>query len=280
MKDGVITSRQRIVAALPSIAAARARGECRIASHARATGQIDARARRPSSASVVEYRDTPNTTPPLAALLLLLSGAKCVVLLSHLGRPGGKPAEEFSLRPVAAALAEELRKEGAAGVSGTDGGGEEVSMTFVPACVGAEAEAAVAEAKDGAVLVRRPGCRPIARSPIARNRPQPHHSQGPLLTWSSDSACVFAAVAVVGVQLLENLRFHAEEEGKKPASQESVADFRAGLARLGDVFVNDAFGTAHRAHSSMVGMSVSHPALRTPHCTLLCIALLLLHDAV
>ena len=277
----MITSRQRIVAALPSIAAARARGECRIASHARATGQIDARARRPSSASVVEYRDTPNTTPPLAALLLLLSGAKCVVLLSHLGRPGGKPAEEFSLRPVAAALAEELRKEGAAGVSGTDGGGEEVSVTFVPACVGAEAEAAVAEAKDGAVLVRPPGCRHRHHSsPIARNRPQPHHSQGPLLTWSSDSACVFGAVAVMGVQLLENLRFHAEEEGKKPASQESVADFRAGLARLGDVFVNDAFGTAHRAHSSMVGMSVSHPALHTPHCTLLCIALLLLHDAV
>eukprot|EP01046_Picozoa_sp_COSAG06_P027010 COSAG06_NODE_2360_length_7005_cov_13.853026_6_plen_249_part_00 len=185
-----------------------------------------------------------------------------MVLLSHLGRPGGKPAEEFSLRPVAAALAEELRKEGAAGVSGTDGGGEEVSVTFVPACVGAEAEAAVAEAKDGAVLVRRPGCRHRHySSPIACNRTQPHHSQGPFLTWLSDSACVFAAATVVGVQLLENLRFHAEEEGKKPASQESVADFRAGLARLGDVFVNDAFGTAHRAHSSMVGMSVSHPTL-------------------
>lgn len=56
-------------------------------------------------------------------------------------------------------------------------------------------------------------------------------------------------------QLLENLRFHAAEEGKK-ASQEEIRAFRAGLGKLGDVYVNDAFGTAHRAHSSMVGMSV------------------------
>ena len=56
-------------------------------------------------------------------------------------------------------------------------------------------------------------------------------------------------------QLLENLRFHAAEEGKK-ASQEEISAFRASLRKLGDVYVNDAFGTAHRAHSSMVGMSV------------------------
>ncbi len=69
---------------------------------------------------------------------------------------------------------------------------------------------------------------------------------------------------VGSVILLENLRFHPEEEGKgKDASgkkvtpsPEDVRSFRASLTRLGDVFVNDAFGTAHRAHSSMVGVDL------------------------
>ena len=66
------------------------------------------------------------------------------------------------------------------------------------------------------------------------------------------------------VVLLENLRFHIEEEGKvkledgtsKKADPAAVAAFRASLTKLGDVFVNDAFGTAHRAHSSMVGVTL------------------------
>ncbi|KAH9252088.1 hypothetical protein BASA81_010070 [Batrachochytrium salamandrivorans] len=75
--------------------------------------------------------------------------------------------------------------------------------------------------------------------------------------------------AVAGAQpgsviLLENLRFHAEEEGSKTdeagvktkSSKEDVAKFRADLTKLGDVFVNDAFGCAHRAHSSMVGVAL------------------------
>ncbi|KAJ3250185.1 phosphoglycerate kinase [Chytriomyces hyalinus] len=64
--------------------------------------------------------------------------------------------------------------------------------------------------------------------------------------------------------LLENLRFHIEEEGsvkdkegnKTKAAPEAVEKFRASLSTLGDVYVNDAFGTAHRAHSSMVGVSL------------------------
>ncbi len=55
------------------------------------------------------------------------------------------------------------------------------------------------------------------------------------------------------VLLLENLRFHPEEEANDPA-------FAAALAAYADVFVNDAFGTAHRAHASTVGIAKLLPA--------------------
>ncbi|XP_071034902.1 phosphoglycerate kinase 1 [Parasteatoda tepidariorum] len=68
--------------------------------------------------------------------------------------------------------------------------------------------------------------------------------------------------------LLENLRFHVEEEGKGvdasgakvKAKPEDVEKFRASLTKLGDVYINDAFGTAHRAHSSMVGVNLPQRA--------------------
>lgn len=68
------------------------------------------------------------------------------------------------------------------------------------------------------------------------------------------------------VFLLENLRFHVEEEGKGvdqdgnkvKAESSKVEEFRNSLNLLGDLYVNDAFGTAHRAHSSMVGSSHKH----------------------
>ncbi|KAK4921126.1 phosphoglycerate kinase, partial [Elasticomyces elasticus] len=70
------------------------------------------------------------------------------------------------------------------------------------------------------------------------------------------------------VILLENLRFHVEEEGsskdadgkKVKADKADVEKFRKGLTALADVYVNDAFGTAHRAHSSMVGVNVPQKA--------------------
>ncbi len=85
-----------------------------------------------------------------------------------------------------------------------------------------------------------------------------------------ESAC--ANLKAGEVVLLENLRFHIEEEGKVKIKNEDgtetklkadpakEAAFRASLSKLGDVFVNDAFGTAHRAHSSMVGVALKDKA--------------------
>ncbi|DAA73101.1 TPA_exp: Phosphoglycerate kinase [Trichophyton benhamiae CBS 112371] len=128
------------------------------------------------------------------------NGAKAVILMSHLGRPDGKPNPKFSLKPVVPELEKLLGK----------------NVTFLHDCVGKEVEEAVAGASNGQVF------------------------------------------------LLENLRFHAEEEGsskdesgkKVKADPGAVEAFRKGLTALGDVYINDAFGTAHRAHSSMVGVDL------------------------
>lgn len=114
---------------------------------------------------------------------LLEDGAR-LVLVSHLGRPKGTPVPGMSLAPVAGYLADELQQD----------------VPFVPDCVGAEAEAAVAALDDGDLL------------------------------------------------LLENLRFHPGEEANEPA-------FAAALARHGEIYVNDAFGSAHRAHASTEGVT-------------------------
>lgn len=103
-----------------------------------------------------------------------------VALMSHLGRPKGRPDPAQSLAPVAARLGELL--------------GEPVRQ--LPDCVGAGVEAAVAALAPGEVV------------------------------------------------LLENLRFHPGEEANDP-------EFARQLAALGELYVNDAFGAAHRAHASV-----------------------------
>merc|ERR1740138_1750347 len=74
-----------------------------------------------------------------------------------------------------------------------------------------------------------------------------------------EAACTDPAAG--SVILLENLRFHVEEEGKGvdadgnklKADPAKVTEFRAAIRKMADIYCNDAFGTAHRAHSSMVG---------------------------
>ncbi|MCL4534505.1 MAG: phosphoglycerate kinase [Bacteroidetes bacterium] len=71
---------------------------------------------------------------------------------------------------------------------------------------------------------------------------------------SPDVEAQVAAMQPGDVLLLENLRFHPEEEKNDPA-------FARSLARLGDIYVNDAFGTAHRAHASTAGVAEYLPAV-------------------
>ena len=115
-------------------------------------------------------------------------GAK-VILLAHFGRPKGGPAPEFSLDPIAHAVAAMIGKP----------------VAFAADCVGPEAADAVARMKAGDIL------------------------------------------------LLENTRFHKGEEGNDPAFVEA-------LAENGDIFVNDAFSAAHRAHASTEGLAHVLPA--------------------
>ena len=149
-------------------------------------------------------------------------GAKAVILMSHLGRPDGNPNPKLTLKPIADRLGELMGKP----------------VTFLPNCCGTEVEAACANPAQGSIIV------------------------------------------------LENLRFNVAEEGKginhekggeckngdKPkkctekcekfkATEADTAAFRESLSKCGDVYVCDAFGTAHRAHSSLVGMAGKMPCV-------------------
>lgn len=128
--------------------------------------------------------DNTRIVESLPTIKKILAEGGRVILMSHLGRPKGKPNMEFTLKPVAQRASELLGQE----------------VRFVPDCIGEAAKASVANLKDGECL------------------------------------------------LLENLRFHKEEE-------ENNENFAKELASLGDVYVNDAFGSAHRVHASTEGVT-------------------------
>ncbi|MFA5779138.1 MAG: phosphoglycerate kinase [Elusimicrobiota bacterium] len=112
-----------------------------------------------------------------------------IILCSHLGRPKGKVAPEFSLKPVAKRLSELLKQE----------------IKFAQDCVGEEIKKLAAGLQPKEIL------------------------------------------------LLENLRFHPEEE-------KNDEKFAKQLSELGEFFVQDAFGTVHRAHASTAGVNKFLPS--------------------
>ncbi|HEU0154509.1 MAG TPA: phosphoglycerate kinase, partial [Stellaceae bacterium] len=120
----------------------------------------------------------------------LLARNAIVVVMSHFGRPDGKPDPAFSLRPVIEPLRRAL-------------GGRPVA--FAEDCIDERAERVVAALRPGEVA------------------------------------------------LLENLRFHPGEERNAP-------EFARALAALGDVYVDDAFSAAHRAHASIAALAHLLPA--------------------
>jgi phosphoglycerate kinase len=115
---------------------------------------------------------------------LISQGAK-VIVMSHFGRPQGRPDPAFSLRPLIVPLKRAIR-------------GREVA--FAADCIGDEAKRVVAALQPGQVA------------------------------------------------LLENLRFHEGEEANSP-------DFARALAELGEIYVDDAFSAAHRAHASIAALA-------------------------
>jgi phosphoglycerate kinase len=114
-------------------------------------------------------------------------------------------------------------------------------------------------------LLRDAGARVVLASHLGRpkGKPRPEFSLAPVATHLASllghkvafaDNCIgepaeraVAGLAPGGVLLLENLRFHSGEEAND-------AEFSDALARLGDLYVNDAFGSAHRAHASTVGV--------------------------
>ena len=115
---------------------------------------------------------------------------RALILMSHLGRPGGQYEARYSLAPVAERLGQLLERE----------------VRFAGDCGGPLTRAALAELAPGGVL------------------------------------------------LLENTRFEPGETGNDATLARSLAD-------LAEVFVNDAFGSAHRAHASTVGVALLLPAV-------------------
>lgn len=107
-----------------------------------------------------------------------------LILMSHLGRPGGERKEELSLKPVAEYLRTLV----------------DTQVYFADDCIGEEAEKVIGQAQPGEIVV------------------------------------------------LENVRFHSEEK-------QNDEEFSQKLAQQADLFVNDAFGSSHRAHASVAGVT-------------------------
>ncbi len=128
---------------------------------------------------------------PTVEYILSQEGAS-LVIISHLGRPDGKPNQDLSLKPVAKRLAELLKKE----------------VYFADDCIGESAQKAAGDLKPGGIL------------------------------------------------LLENVRFHPEEEKNDKGFAKAIVS-----ASGAEVFVQDGFGVVHRAHASTEAITKFLPAV-------------------
>jgi phosphoglycerate kinase len=131
-----------------------------------------------------EIEDDNRIRASLPTIRYLVENGAAVIMMSHLGRPGGEVVEKFSLRPVAKRLSEILG----------------IEIGFTGQTVGEEVEEKVKAMKPGDLF------------------------------------------------LLENTRFY-------PGEKENDEEFSRLLSNLGDVYINDAFATAHRAHASTYGVA-------------------------
>jgi phosphoglycerate kinase len=156
----------------------------------------------PLNKQTFEVTDDTRIRGALPTIKKILSDGGSVILMSHLGRPDGKPQDKYSLKHVVSAVEKNVGKP----------------VKFAGDCMGEQAKSMAATLKPGEIM------------------------------------------------LLENLRFYEEEEGKpyhlgedatdeqkkagKAKVKESQKSFVNQLASYADCYVNDAFGTAHRAHAS------------------------------
>lgn len=137
----------------------------------------------------LQVKDDTRIKAALDTINYLLSYNCIIILMSHLGRPGGKIIEELRLDPVAKSLEAILQRK----------------IIKLNDCVGDLVQKTILELKPRDIV------------------------------------------------LLENLRFYKEEENNDPV-------FARKLASLADIYVNDAFGAAHRAHASTVGVASYLPS--------------------
>lgn len=165
----------------------------------------------PLNKQTFEVTDDTRIRGAASTIKKVLSDGGAAILMSHLGRPDGKPQEKYSLKHAISAIEKNLG----------------LTIKFAPDCAGEIAKKMAAELKMGEVL------------------------------------------------LLENLRFYEEEEGKpyslpedatdeqkkeaKAKVKESQKSFVKQLASLANCYVNDAFGTAHRAHASTALIAQNFP---------------------
>ena len=132
----------------------------------------------------LNIKDNGRIKAALPSVNYIIENGGKVVLMSHLGRPGGEKSESLSLKPAAVELSRLLGQ----------------IVTLAPDCIGEEVKTLVNGMQNGDVV------------------------------------------------LLENLRFHKAET-------KNDTSFCEALAENGDVYVNDAFGTAHRDHASTTGVA-------------------------